>query len=69
MAVAAPTGLQKVLLTKVNLTLEKVIEIAQGMEAATLKAKKLKGSHRLGAGSSRKPTCYLDAELPLLWSR
>ena len=40
---------QKVLLTKANLTLDKALEIAQGMEAATLKAKELKGSHRSDA--------------------
>ena len=39
-------NIQKVLLTKANLTLEKALEISQGMEAATLKAKELKGSHR-----------------------
>ena len=37
---------QKVLLTKANLTLDKALEISQGMEAATLKSKELKGSHR-----------------------
>ena len=36
---------QKVLLTKENLTLDKALEISQGMEAATLKSKELKGSH------------------------
>ena len=35
---------QKVLLTKANLTLEKALEISQGMEAATIKSKELKGS-------------------------
>ena len=38
-------SIQKVLLTKASLTLEKALEIAQGMEAATLKSKELKGSH------------------------
>ena len=37
-------NIQKVLLTKANLTLEKALEIAQGMEAAALQAKELKGS-------------------------
>ena len=37
-------GTQKVLLTKANLTLEKALEISQGMEAATIKSKELKGS-------------------------
>ena len=32
-------SIQKVLLTKANLTLERALEISQGMEAATLKAK------------------------------
>ena len=35
---------QKVLLTKANLTLEKALEISQGMEAVTIKSKELKGS-------------------------
>ena len=37
-------GTQKVLLTKATLTLEKALEISQGMEAATIKSKELKGS-------------------------
>ena len=37
-------GTQIVLLTKANLTLEKALEISQGMEAATIKSKELKGS-------------------------
>ena len=36
---------QKMLLTKANLTLDKALEISQGMEAAALKSKELKGSH------------------------
>ena len=34
----------QVLVTKANLTLEKALEISQGMEAATIKSKELKGS-------------------------
>ena len=37
-------NIQKLLLTKANLTVEKALEIAQGMEAAALQAKELKGS-------------------------
>ena len=35
----------QVLLTKANLTLEKAVEIVQGMEAAAKELKELKGSH------------------------
>ena len=41
--------IQKVLLTKANLTLEQALEISQGMEAATLQSKELKGSQQAGA--------------------
>ena len=37
-------NIQKVLLTKANLTLDKAVEISQGMEAAAKQAKELKGS-------------------------
>ena len=37
-------SIQKVLLTKSDLTLEKAIEISQGMDAAAKQAKELKGS-------------------------
>ena len=42
-------NIQKVLLTKADLTLEKALETAQGMEAAAQKSKELKGSHRSDA--------------------
>ena len=37
-------NIQKVLLTKANLTLDKAVEISQGMEAAAKQSKELKGS-------------------------
>ena len=37
-------NIQKVLLTKANLTLDKSVEISQGMEAAAKQSKELKGS-------------------------
>ena len=40
---------QKALLTKAKLTLDIALEISQGMEAATFKAKVLKASHRCNA--------------------
>ena len=40
-------SMQMVLLTKVNLTPEKALEISQGMESATIKSKELKGSQPL----------------------
>ena len=51
---------QKVLLTKTKLTLDKAVEISQGMEAAAQKSKELsKGSHRpnpvLTVQTSSKP--------------
>ena len=42
-------NIQKVLLTKADLTLEKALETAQGMEAAAQKSQELKGSHRSNA--------------------
>ena len=48
---------QKVLLTKADLTLEKALEISQGMEAAAAKSKELKGSHR----STTNPVLSVDA--------
>ena len=42
---------QKVLLSKADLTLEKALEVAQGMEAAAVKSKELKGSHRSASSS------------------
>ena len=39
-------SIQKVLLTKADLTLDKALEVSQGMEAAAKKSKELKGSHR-----------------------
>ena len=53
-------NIQKVLLTKAKLTLEKAVEISQGMEAAALQSKELRGSHRatsqvLSIQTPRKP--------------
>ena len=42
-------NIQKVLLTKAELTLKKALETAQDMEAAAQKSKELKGSHRSNA--------------------
>ena len=42
-------NIQKALLSKADLTLEKALEISQGMEAAAQKSKELKGNHRSNA--------------------
>ena len=42
-------NIQKVLLTKADLTLEKALETAQGMKATAQKSKGLKGSHHSDA--------------------
>lgn len=42
-------NIQKVLLTKANLDLEQALEISLGMEAASQKARELKGTHRAQA--------------------
>ena len=58
-------NVQKVLLTKANLTLDKALEISQGMEAASVKAKELKGNHRVNPVLSLKgPTPALTPTQP-----
>ena len=56
---------QKVLLTKADLTLEKALEISQGMEAAAAKSKELKGSH----GSTTNPVLSVDAPARTVFPR
>ena len=51
-------SIQKVLLTKANLTLEKAVEIAQGMEAAAKQSKELKGSHANPVLAAPTQSCY-----------
>ena len=58
-------NVQKVLLTKANLTLDKALEISQGMKAASVKAKELKGNHRVNPVLSLKgPTPALTPTQP-----
>ena len=58
----ASENTQKVLLTKATLTLEKAIEISQGMEAAAKQSKELKGA---GGPPRSTPVLVVDAPTPV----
>ena len=62
-------SIQKVLITKANLALEKAMEISQGIQATAEQAKELKGSQRspavLSLDAQGEPADAVDAQITI----